>query len=84
MSIVIVVLVANGWISYANSQWLRKHDRWVSHTLEVLVHMESFQGSLIDAETGGRGFLLTGDESFLEPYESGTASVPVESETSIA
>ncbi|TWT91181.1 hybrid sensor histidine kinase/response regulator [Neorhodopirellula pilleata] len=80
ISVVIIVLIANGWISYANSQRLRKYDRWVSHTHQVLFHVESYQASLIDAETGGRGFLLTGDESFLEPYESGIAAVAVELE----
>ncbi|MFB4419932.1 ATP-binding protein [Streptomyces sp. QL37] len=29
------------------------------------------QNSLVDQETGVRGFALTGDPSFLEPYESG-------------
>ncbi|MER5550559.1 ATP-binding protein [Streptomyces sp. NPDC002793] len=29
------------------------------------------QNSLVDQETGVRGFALTGDTSFLEPYESG-------------
>ncbi|WP_299531940.1 CHASE3 domain-containing protein [uncultured Streptomyces sp.] len=29
------------------------------------------QNALLDQETGVRGFVLTGDESFLEPYEAG-------------
>jgi CHASE3 domain sensor protein len=31
---------------------------------------------LKDAETGERGYLLTGDRSFLEPYERGTRYTP--------
>lgn len=31
--------------------------------------------SMLDAETGHRGYLLTGDERYLEPYEQATATV---------
>ena len=33
--------------------------------------LASLLTSLVDQETGQRGFLLTGDESFLEPYRAG-------------
>ena len=29
------------------------------------------QNSLLDQETGVRGYALTGDDSFLDPYEKG-------------
>ncbi|MFB9325961.1 diguanylate cyclase [Paenibacillus aurantiacus] len=35
-------------------------------------HLDKLRSSLIDQETGQRGFELTGDDAFLEPYESGT------------
>ena len=38
------------------------------HTNIVLNSADDFLSSLKDAETGQRGFLLTGDEAFLEPY----------------
>ena len=38
------------------------------HTNEVLGEAHALLSSLIDAETGQRGYLLTGDEVFLEPY----------------
>ena len=75
VSVVIIALIANGWMSYVNSQRLREYDRWVLRTHEALHRIESFQASLIDAETGGRGFLLTGDETFLEPYDAGALAV---------
>ena len=42
--------------------------KWVNHTNEVLIEAENLISSVKDAETGQRGFLLTQDESFLEPY----------------
>jgi len=40
----------------------------VSHTHEVLASLEAALSSLKDAETGQRGYLLTGDPAYLEPY----------------
>ena len=40
----------------------------INHTNEVRQHLDLFLSILSDAETGQRGFLLTGLESFLEPY----------------
>ena len=38
------------------------------HTFEVMLHGEALLSALSDAETGERGYALTGDETFLEPY----------------
>ena len=38
------------------------------YTFILLNHADDFLSALKDAETGQRGFLLTGDEDFLEPY----------------
>jgi PAS domain S-box-containing protein len=38
------------------------------HTFIVMKLAESLLSSLKDAETGQRGYLLTGDEAFLQPY----------------
>lgn len=35
---------------------------------ESLLRIETLLSAVKDAETGGRGYLLTGDDSFLEPY----------------
>jgi CHASE3 domain sensor protein len=43
---------------------------WVEHTDRVTRSASELQRRGIDMETGLRGFLLTGDETFLEPYQS--------------
>lgn len=48
----------------------------VAHTFEVRDEIQQVARSLLDAETGARGFLLTGDESFLEPYERAAGELP--------
>src|SRR5437899_346629 len=48
---------------------------WVSHTHKVKEKLAGVLSALKDAETGQRGFLLTGEERYLEPYQSGIKAV---------
>jgi diguanylate cyclase (GGDEF)-like protein len=45
--------------------------QWVNHTNEVLIESKHLLAYLTDAETGQRGFLLTDDATYLEPYHNG-------------
>ena len=42
---------------------------WLRHTDEVRVDIAFLRGNLLDAETGLRGYLITGAEPFLAPYD---------------
>jgi len=55
-------------VSYWSIFGLREDFLWVSHTQEVLRHLSDALGHLTDAETGQRGYLITGEERYLEPY----------------
>jgi len=44
---------------------------WVNHTHEVIFQSERLLSSLKDTETGQRGFLLTDDSAYLNPYHAG-------------
>jgi methyl-accepting chemotaxis protein len=41
---------------------------WVAHTYAALADLNGTIASLVDAETGQRGFLITGEDRYLEPY----------------
>jgi len=43
--------------------------QWVEHTDRVINNLNETSKLTIDLETGMRGFLITGDERFLDPYE---------------
>lgn len=43
--------------------------QWVEHTDRVIGNANETVKLSIDMETGMRGFLITGDETFLDPYE---------------
>ncbi|MGC1481364.1 MAG: ATP-binding protein [Chthoniobacterales bacterium] len=42
------------------------------------IDVQSLLGAYLDAETGQRGYLLTGDESYLEPYERASKELEYE------
>lgn len=44
---------------------------WVNHTNEVIAKANLLVKTLVDMETGQRGFLIAGEDEFLEPYTSG-------------
>ena len=50
----------------------------VTNTLEVTAHLETILSTMKDAETGQRGFVLTGDESYAGPYNNAKAMLAAE------
>lgn len=54
----------------------RDSARRSQHAQEVLVTTSHLERLLVDAETGTRGYLLTGDERFLEPLNAAQAEFP--------
>ena len=71
----LTILVVNAGITYHNIQKAIATSNWVSHTNEVLAALEGTLSTLKDAETGQRGYLITGRENFLQPYNIATKSV---------
>ena len=51
-----------------------KFDFLVHHDTPVLTNALALSGLMVDMETGLRGFMVTGDEGFLEPYNNGIVS----------
>ncbi|HEU0054840.1 MAG TPA: CHASE3 domain-containing protein, partial [Longimicrobium sp.] len=50
----------------------------VMRSKQVVETVESALIHLLDAETGQRGYLLTGDSSYLEPFARGIAAAPAD------
>jgi PAS domain S-box-containing protein len=66
---VLAVLILSAMASYWNTRQLHKDAGWVAHTHEVLDALQELQTAVTDAETGQRGYLLTADDHYLEPYD---------------
>jgi PAS domain S-box-containing protein len=50
-------------------------EQWVTHTEQVIAATNQISRLVVDAETGQRGFLLTGDDKYLEPYERASREI---------
>lgn len=73
LSALVLVLVAV--VSYRNAYLLIENDGWVAHSNQVRIELADLLSELKDAETGQRGYLLTGDDNYLEPYKTALASI---------
>lgn len=67
----LAVLLVIGAVSYRNAIRFVETLRWEEHTERVLDHLRLTLVSLLNAETASRGYALTGNELFLEPYQPG-------------
>jgi diguanylate cyclase (GGDEF)-like protein len=54
----------------------RVAEAWHLHTLEVLLTVEAIKSAVNGGMRGERGYLVTHDEEFLEPYLRGRADAP--------
>lgn len=66
---VVIVLVGNG-LSYLTIRKLASTAEWVAQTQAVLTELEATLSTITDAETGRRGYIITGEEQDLEPYHA--------------
>jgi CheY-like chemotaxis protein/signal transduction histidine kinase/CHASE3 domain sensor protein len=76
LAVVAVAIIA--LLSYQSLQATTATAANLTQTIEVLGRLESLLSTLIDAETGQRGFLLTGEESYLAPYTDAKDALPDE------
>ena len=70
-----LVLLSVAFISYNNSEKFKETNQWVNHTQEVLYEFEQILVYCIDAETGERGYVITGNEKYLEPYRNASTKI---------
>ena len=71
--VVAIALVVNARLAAANLLRVTEADVWVRHTHEVRETLQGLLSSVQDAETAERGFIITGDAAYLEPYSDGRA-----------
>ncbi|MCW3127454.1 MAG: histidine kinase [Bacteroidetes bacterium] len=57
-------------ISFRNSEKFLATNYWVNHTHQVLYEMEQVLQYSVDAETGERGYIITGEPVYLEPFNN--------------
>lgn len=66
--VVLTALIVDAWLAYRNINALLFQERSISGSYTRLNTLQRTLAAITDAETGQRGFLLTGDEEYLVPY----------------
>ena len=74
-ALALAILVSVGSISYNGTNKLISTTDWVTHTHKVLEELDALLQALTDAETGQRGYIITAEEAYLEPYHASAGIV---------
>ena len=66
LPIVLMAVLAGSFFWLITS--LQDASSWVEHTNQAIAQANQIQSTILDQETGLRGYLLTDQQTFLEPY----------------
>lgn len=75
VAFVIGVLLVNAVVAFRQAARMHEDSSWVAHTHEVLADLSNILSTVKDAETGVRGFLITGEPRYLDPYEAARGQI---------
>jgi signal transduction histidine kinase/ActR/RegA family two-component response regulator len=75
-SVVIFIVISLGFYSQISVHHLEDMTNKRAAARQVIIEVETLISKMKDAETGQRGFLLTGRQAYLGPYRTSLLSVP--------
>ena len=76
--VIVVVLIATLFVGLANLRNVYETAESVAHANAVKAGLERLLATMVDAETGERGFVITSQPAYLEPYDQARATLPSE------
>ena len=72
----VVFFLISGGVAYFNLRTLRDDNQKIVHSHEVITTLDELLSGAQNAETGQRGYLLTNNEKYLEPYNAALIEIP--------
>ena len=67
-------------LSFGSHLWLREKgvqsEKMVTHTYEILQQSHALQVEMLNAETGARGYFISQQPNFLQPYDHALIALP--------
>ena len=72
----LALLVLLGVLSFTTSRRLDEAARRIAQTQRVILQLQRFRSGIEATETGMRGYLLTGDRSYLASFQAGRVRAP--------
>jgi PAS domain S-box-containing protein len=73
--VAVLLLALSGWLAHAELEQARSIDRLGDQARSVRIGVGRLLSAVTDAETGQRGYLLTLDPAYLQPYEAAHAKL---------
>ncbi|GJD80164.1 methyl-accepting chemotaxis protein [Methylobacterium gregans] len=73
-SILILAALGSAAVTWRGVASMRDAGDWNEHTHRVLEQAQNLAAAMVNQETGLRGYLLSADQQFLEPYRTGVRS----------
>ena len=80
-TLLVLLLIGNAFVTSRRLRVQVASQGWVIHSREVLAGLERTESLLLDAETGQRGYLLTGEAKYLAPYNYAVTQIDNEIST---
>lgn len=74
-ALALLILAVLGLIAYQTTIGLLATADRVTHTYQVITTLDDLLQALTDAETGQRGYILTGQDDYLQPYTAALATI---------
>jgi signal transduction histidine kinase len=74
--IAFILMIVSYFLIFYTIDRLVKGTHAVTHTYSSINALETLKSEVVDAETGLRGYILTKDDRFLEPYHSAARAIP--------
>ena len=75
LAVALVFFVVGGGIIYRNIETLWADNQAVIHSHNVIAALDALLSTAEEAETGQRGFLLTDDPKYLDPYNAAKSTL---------
>lgn len=71
LMVIVAMMICLLLLAYSNFSKMSQANSWNVHTYQVLTETQEILASLINMETGARGYALTGQDGSLEPFNAG-------------
>lgn len=72
----ILIIIINFYVNQSLSKQVIRNTNYINNSEAVIRNSNILHKNMIDMQSGYRGYLLTGQEVFLEPYYEGLMNVP--------
>lgn len=76
LAAVLLVILGTATTSYWNARALFDESQWVAHSHEVRETLSDLLSAVQEAETNERGFIITGEETYIALYDAARRDVP--------